>query len=555
MKYLYNILIVVFSISIFSCEDFEEVNTSPNDPEVVSSNFVLTYVLTETAKLYTGESGISSNIAGAMQYTQKGTQFNNSGPNYYAWSNESWSGYYNVLRNNQIIYNSAVEQDHAFFEAVSLVMRAYIFGFVADLYGDIPFSEALQASDDIFFPKYDDQKDVYVGVLSDLKKANELLSSVNASDSPIDASADIYYGGNPDKWRRFANSLRLRYVLRLDNKKSEISELNLESEFQDAAQFVFQSNEDNAIMEYIGTTEDNAAPGGLLRSSNPNFALKPAATLINQLVSTSDPRLERWVNPVLRKWDTSVSEVTTTTVTNIFGDEYTVELVPTNDESLDTDLYVGLPIGLPSLDAINYNIGDDDEFFNPERNPHISYLHDRFRMNYEELVNIKLMTYSEVQFILAEAALIGSYGVSGSPESYYRNGILASMNDWNVIQGASSFDFDAFYNQPSVDYSSASNPLERILTQKWLSSFESAEAWFDWRRTGYPDLQPGEVTEFGDALPIRYVYPSPNLDPSYLVNYEAAINKLEVTNFVPVGQSKDHAYSRMWLLQGTGKPW
>ncbi|GAA5225291.1 SusD/RagB family nutrient-binding outer membrane lipoprotein [Membranihabitans marinus] len=555
MKYLYNILIVVFSISIFSCEDFEEVNTSPNDPEVVSSNFVLTYVLTETAKLYTGESGISSNIAGAMQYTQKGTQFNNSGPNYYAWSNESWSGYYNVLRNNQIIYNSAVEQDHAFFEAVSLVMRAYIFGFVADLYGDVPFSEALQASEDIFFPKYDDQKDVYVGVLSDLKKANELLSSVNTSNSPIDASADIYYGGNPDKWRRFANSLRLRYVLRLDNKKSEISELNLESEFQDAAQFVFQSNDDNAIMEYIGTTEDNAAPGGLLRSSNPNFALKPAATLINQLVSTSDPRLERWVNPVLRKWDTSVSEVTTTTVTNIFGDEYTVELVPTNDETLDTDLYVGLPIGLPSLDAINYNIGDDDEFFNPERNPHISYLHDRFRMNYEELVNIKLMTYSEVQFILAEAALIGSYGVSGSPETYYRNGILASMNDWNVIQGASSFDFDAFYNQPSVDYSSASNPLERILTQKWLSSFESAEAWFDWRRTGYPNLQPGEVTEFGDALPIRFVYPSPNLDPSYLVNYEAAINKLEVTNFVPVGQSKDHAYSRMWLLQGTGKPW
>jgi len=60
---------------------------------------------------------------------------------------------------------------------------------------------------------------------------------------------------------------------------------------------------------------------------------------------------------------------------------------------------------------------------------------------------------------------------------------------------------------------------------------------------------------YGDKLPLRFFYPSPNQDPKYLVNYNAAVDRLEATPNVPTGQSKDHSYSKMWLLQGTGKPW
>src|SRR5690606_40816579 len=94
------------------CEDFEEVNTSPNNPENVSSNFILTYVLSETAKLYEEQGSYDSNISGAMQFTQKGTEFNSTGPNFYGWSNESWNSYYTILRNNQIIYENAIEEGH-----------------------------------------------------------------------------------------------------------------------------------------------------------------------------------------------------------------------------------------------------------------------------------------------------------------------------------------------------------------------------------------------------------------------------------------------------------
>lgn len=554
MKLLTFILIPILFVN-FACEDFEEVNTSPNNPEVVSSNFVLTYVLSETAKLYEEQGSYDSNISGAMQFTQKGTEFNSTGPNFYGWGNESWNGYYNILRNNQIIYEKSIEDNHPFFQGIALVMRGYLFGFLTDLYGDVPFTESLQASDDVFFPRYDDQKAVYVGVLNDLKRAAELLTDLDESQYPITASADIYYGGDAGKWLKFANSIRMRYAMRLYNKRGDITELDISKEFSEASSHAFKSNDDNAEMVFIGTTEDNSAPGGSLRSANPNFGVKPSLTLISVLRELNDPRLDRWTMPVLKKWDYSVQVPTNISVTNSFGEEFDVTLMPANSEGLDTSLYVGLPVGLPSIQAINYNIGDDQEAFDPEKNPHVSFLHPRYRMNRESFLNVKLLTFSEVNFLMAEAILKGDMGVSGSADEYYKEGIQASMEEWGVLSDAVDFDFESYYSNPAVDLGSATNPLENIINQKWISSWLRPEAWFDWRRTGYPSLETGEITQYGDAIPIRYIYPSPNLDPNYLVNYKDAIERLEVTGFVPVGQSKDHHYSRMWLIQGTGKPW
>lgn len=554
MKLLTYILIGTFLIAS-ACEDFEEVNTSPNNPENVSSNFILTYVLSETAKLYEEQGSYDSNISGAMQFTQKGTEFNSTGPNFYGWSNESWNSYYTILRNNQIIYENAIEEGHPFFEGISLVMRAYLFGFLTDLYGDVPFRESLQASENVFFPAYDDQKSVYLGVLNDLKEAVQRLSNLDESQYPINAGSDIYYGGNSEQWLKFANSLRMRYSMRLYHKRNDISELDIAQEFKEASSNAFQENTDNAEMVFLGTTEDNSAPGGSLRSANPNFAVKPALTLVEQLRGMNDPRLDRWVMPVLKKWDSNIQSPAERTVTNSFGEEYQVLYMPTNSKTVDTSLYVGLPVGLPSIQAINYNIGDDQSSFDPEQNPHVSFLHPRYRMNREEYLNVKLMTFSEVNFLMAEAITRGDMGVSGDAESYYKAGIRSSMEEWGVFSDAVGFSFDSYYSNPGVDLSAATEPLEYIMNQKWISSWLRPEAWFDWRRTGYPELATGEITQFGDAIPIRYIYPTPNLDPNYLVNYEEAIEKLEVTPYVPVGQSKDHHYSRMWLLQGTGYPW
>lgn len=546
-----------FLMPLSSCYNLDEMNVSPNSPEKVSSNYVLTYVLTETSKVYNNLGKEGENISGAMQYTQRGTDFNALRVNSYDWSPGSWSYYYHILRNNEIIYEKAVKDQHPFFEGVSLVMKSFIFGLITDLYGDCPYSESLSANDEIYFPKYDEQKNIYKGILEDLKTASGLLANVDVTATPIDASADVIYQGDPNKWRRFANSLRLRYCMRLYNKRSDMEAIgiNIVNEFNDASSFVFESNDDNAVMEWLGITGNDSAPGGPLNSANPGFGLKPCKTIVDKLKSIDDPRLQRWMLPVLRKWDDGVATETDITVDNIFGESKVVTYVPPMPPVQDTSLYVGLPPGLAGSVALDYNKGSDPSEYHSEKNPYISYIHDRYREDANEYVKVRLMTLSEVEYILAEAAYLGGFTISGSAEDHYKNGIQASFEDYGVEKAIGGFDFNTYYSNPDVDLATAPDKQERILEQKWLSLWMGIESWFDWRRTGFPDLQTGPVTMYGDNLPLRFMYPSPNQDPKYLVNYNEAVERLEATPNVPTGQSKDHSYSKMWLLQGTGKPW
>lgn len=541
-----------------ACNDLSDINVSPNNVAEVSSNYILTYVLTEYSKSYNYLGRDGNNISGAIQYTQRGTDFGALRVNSYDWEPESWSNYYHLLRNNEIMYNKAIEEEHPFFEGVSLIMKSLIFGLITDLHGDNPYSESLKANEEIYFPKYDEQKNIYKGILEDLRAANGMLTNVNLELTPIDESADVIYGGDPDKWRRFANSLRLRYCMRLYNKRADMDAIgvNIINEFNDAISFVFESNDDSAIMEFLGVTGNNSSPGGPLNSANPNYGFKPCQTLVEKLISVNDPRLYRWLQPVIRKWDVNVTEETERTITNIFGESQSVIYTPTSiPDEVDTSLYVGLPPGLSGSIALDYNKGDDPNEYPSENNPFISYLHNNYREDANKFVDVKLMTLSEVEFILAEAAFLGDFNVPGSAEDHYRNGIEASFDDNAIDEATGGFDFDNYYNNPDVNLIDAPDKLERIIEQKWMSHWMGIESWFDWRRTGFPDLKTGPVTLYGDKLPLRFMYPSPNLDPQYLENYDEAIDRLENTPNVPTGQSKDHSYSKMWLLQGTGKPW
>jgi len=553
---IYSLTGILFLLS--SCYDLDEMNVSPNNAEDVPNNYKLTYVLTETSKVYFKLGKEAENISGVMQYTQRGTDFNALRVNSYDWSPENWSYYYILLRNNKLIYDKALEDNHAFFEGVALIMKSFIFGMITDLYGDCPYSESLDANTGVYFPKYDEQKYIYKGILNDLKKASELLANIDVSVTPISSSADVIYHGDPNKWRKFANSLRMRYCLRLYNKRSDMEAVDIDivKEFNEASGDAFTSIADDAIMHFLGVTADDSAPGGPLNSPNPGFANKPCKTIVDKLKSLNDPRLYRWLNPVLRKWDSSVTEETIRTVTNIFGESKDVTYVPLNPSyTLDTALYVGLPVGLSGSIALDYNKGDDTNDYHSEKNPYISFLHDRYRKDADDYVNVKLMTYSEVEFIMAEAAVLGGFNVVGSVEDHYKNAIKASFADYGIEDAINGFDFDAYYNNPDVDINQATNKQERIIEQKWMSLWMGIESWFDWRRTGYPDLKTGPVAMYGDKLPLRFIYPSPNLDPKYLANYQEAVDRLERTQYVPGEQSADHSYSKMWLLQGTGKPW
>ena len=150
------------------------------------------------------------------------------------------------------------------------------------------------------------------------------------------------------------------------------------------------------------------------------------------------------------------------------------------------------------------------------------------------------MTYAEVCFIKSEAA---QNGWGGSSAVSYINGVRAALSQYGVGYG----DASAYLAQQKVQFN---NTLEQIIEQKWLALWLSPESWFDFRRTGYPDFQLGPGTLFPKS-PLRFIY-SDDEQLNNLDNWTLASDKLVETSY---SQQKDHQYSKMWLLQGTDKPW
>lgn len=545
MKMISRIVKLSLALSVLgmvSCKNLTELNVNPNGttPESVNPTFLMTEVLTETAKDYLklgyGESGIFS---GVMQQTQLDA-FSDA-TNDYSWSDQNWDGYYGLLNDNKKAYDRAEAQSNDFIMGVSLVMKSFLFGLMTDLWGDIPYSAALngdKGGTGDLMPVYDAQKDVYTGIISDLKTASGLLAKGNSGA----ADWDVYYNGDAAEWQKFAGSLLLRYYMRISSKLPDVAKAGVESVVSSGS--FFKSNSDDATMGFLGTNADNSWPDNLKFdiTNGSNFRrIKMCATFVNVLESYNDPRLGVWAAKVqIPIVITNTASTNADTVIN--GVRYIHPAAIPAGTLVDTDPnYVGIPPSIgsePSWYNLNPTPGQKSE------NPHVSYLNDIYKNASGPLLRARLMSFAEVDFILAEAALKG-WSVGGDAETYYNAAVKASLDTWgvggnygNYIQGA------------AVAYNGT---VEQIMTQKWIASWSAAqEAWFDYRRTGYPDLQAGPNAK-RKKLPVRYVYSSEELNLN-ATNVNNALKDLKATNFSgPEGVNS--AWSKIWLLQDTGKPW
>jgi len=201
--------------------------------------------------------------------------------------------------------------------------------------------------------------------------------------------------------------------------------------------------------------------------------------------------------------------------------------------------FAGVTISHPKVQIFNMNTA------NPAQgtvNPYASHLNDRYKKTADPLVLMRLITAAEVNFILAEAAMRG--WAAGSAENYYSQGIQQSFNAWGVGSQFSGYLARAPYKG-----------LGSIMEQKWLASWTTAqESWFDWRRTGLPVLKTGPSAA-RPALPLRWDYHYTNEISKNPDNAAIAIGKLQPTQYKGTDQSNNSAWSKMWLLQGTGKPY
>lgn len=556
-------LMYMFSIVGGCKKTLIRTNQNPNGASLESANpaLVLSYVLTQNAQIY-NDLGFGD-LMGVMQYTAKdgwASAYNN-----YRWDGDNpWNNLYHTLKNNEYVYERAVQEGNELVKGISLVMRAEMFGLLADQYGAIPYEDALKGDAETggterTFPTYTDQETVYMEVLENLKEANIILSKPQSEYFQLVTNGDTYFNGSAAKWRKAANSLALRYYMRLSEKLPQIAKEGIEEIAADPSQFpVMESNADDMISDYarFKTTITNDP-------DQTNYRRVKLGGFFGELLSKfQDPRAEKWVKKVeifLHYLPNSSASEGYITDTVVDGENKKVRYVVSSEllskgysvNSINQDPnYVGIPVGVGAPQTYNMYSGGEQA----AENPHVSWLAEVYKKTTSAPIETaKVMTAAEVHFIFSEAKAVKNWTNKDAEEEYYR-GIEESFNTWDT-KGYSDY-----ITLPDVVYD-PSKAQDQIVTQKYIHNWSSAqEAWFDWRRTGIPDLHGGSganASTLAPELPLRFYYPKDEQQLNF-ENMSKAAELMEKTQYSSSGETGydfNSPWTKMWLIQGTGKPY
>lgn len=462
-------ILLVFT-SLFSCTDkFEEINTDPNRPNDVTPGILLGQMQYRI---------VNNSIQASRSFTHELMQVHapRSSPGgqglhrYVVQPGQAvWTGFYDRLTDVEDIYKISDRLKENNYKAIALVYKSWAYSILTDLYGDVPYSQAIKASEGNFSPAFDKQKDIYIQILKDLETANTLFNDTKALTYGGDLvyNANVLSGGRNvgiQKWRKFANSLRLRLLLRISKRDGEV---NVNQQITSilanpTTSPVFTANADDAIFRYPGT----------FPYFNPYFQARTlewrdgtyfTKFFLNHMNAINDPRRAIWVTPVI-----------------------------VNGQSV----YQGIDSGYPT--SLEYIVGRNSSY------PDV--------LKTSPLLGV-MMTFSEVEFIKAELALKG-FNTGKTAKAHYDAGITASMVQWGATMPA------GFLNTAGVAYNAtgtAAQQLEQIILQKYYAYFfVDYQSWFEKRRTGYP------VLPRGTGIPVENVFPSRVPYPTYLQSLNAS---------------------------------
>ncbi|MCE7065904.1 SusD/RagB family nutrient-binding outer membrane lipoprotein [Dyadobacter sp. CY326] len=440
--------IAIASLSVFlaGCQDeLEEVNENPNEAISAQPDYLLANAIKSNADVILGSDASMETTTLFVQHWAK-IQYTDVDKYTVSIANiqNIWTNLYSQgLTDFTEIIRIGEETGNVNYQAVGLILKSWSFQILTDLYGDIPYSEAVKI-DQTLTPKYDAQKDVYLGLLNDLKKASELI---NTTGSPI--AGDVVYGGNLTKWKKFANSLRLRIAIRISDKDPQTAKAVIAELAADKSQLI-SSNDEIAQLVYQASPNQN--PVARDRETRDDYRV--SKSVIDKLQELKDPRLAVFANK-------------------------TVDATPTG--------YIGVTNGLPADSASKLGFTKT------------SKLGDYFVAPTSPAV---FLSYSEVLFNLAEAAQKGF--ITDKPAELYKAAITASLQQFKV----NSADIASYLAQPSVAYS-PTNYKKSIGEQKWLALFgQGPEAYTEWRRLDYPQLKPAYAGVLGGKIPVRLLYPT-----------------------------------------------
>lgn len=483
----YKALLLLLAGMMACTGDFDEMNRNPNNPTQVTPQYLLPQAIQTSIDNYWGNKTRNErlNFDHAMSWVGYFTRniYENEGDNYNVQPSvniKNWEVFYTdgLINFHKIVTISGADASSPdpTYEGIGIGMKAWLFSIMTDVWGAIPYEEALSGTGatPVYAPSYSTQEEVYSGIIADLKTANEKLDG-----SIKTIPGDILFKGNAMMWKKFFNSLRFKLLNRQVHKVSS-SAAEMQAMLDDPATYpMIESNEDIAQLAYGSYPTQNPWHDVLVRQGRTDWNI--SSTLVDRMKALGDTRLEVYATPG-----------------NLAGGEI-----------------LGHPNGLPgnvATEYLGYSAVVNEDFFAQVNSPAV------------------LMTYSELLFVKAEAAMDGD--ITGEDaQALFEAGITAS--------------FDQYGLEVPADYVSNLGAVskENIMTQKWIALFgEGVEAWTEFRRTGYP-LMPAPDSRAlflnDGVLPTRLMYPST----------EYSLNAAKVAEAATLNGGPDDMKTALWWVE------
>ncbi|MGZ5243955.1 MAG: SusD/RagB family nutrient-binding outer membrane lipoprotein [Bacteroidia bacterium] len=463
-KYKARISVLLLGMFMFSaCEkDFLEVNENPNNPPSATVNLVLPNAQGYLAYIVGGQYQIFGSFL-AQHWTQGPVASQYKDYDRYSIPNTTferpWTNLYSgTLTDLQYVIDQSANTDQKNYAGIAKVMQAYTYQVLTDLYGDIPFSQALKGNEGVISPKYDSQEEVYNGLI---KLVDEGLALIDVTSDVHPGADDLIFHGDMEAWVRFANTLKLRIYMRQSEVRPNVAQEGIAA--MTAAGAEYMSEGDIAQVSFIDVQYNQnpvyAGQAGLGTNQN----LIASKTAIDEMIANNDPRIDVLYDPA-------------TTGTAAGGHRGMKQ----GGADTVTGVNTTTDYSRPGAAVGGYKGGAE--------------------------APVIFMTSAESFFLQAEAVARG--WMAGDAKALYESGIRESFSQL----GFADADADTYVAQAEVQLPTGNDAIKAIITQKWfaLNGNSSVEAWTEYRRTGFPDFLITSVSSrLGASEQLkRLLYPS-----------------------------------------------
>lgn len=503
-RLLYSISLVGLITLATSCGKgwLTDLASNPNQPSEAPGTLILPPILTGYASnvidgyndvgawmgFYSFSGGYSISVQTATYWVDQSTP------------RVTWDPIFNILKNAAYMEssNQGVENMENFV-ATAKILKALGYQYIVDAYGMAPYTDAFQGSAN-FFPKYDDGQAIYTACIAQLDSAINIIQNAGV-DAISMGTNDVMFGGDMEQWAKFANTLKLRFLVRQSNV---INAADAKAEIQKTADVGYL--EDDALVNpgYTNTAGKQSPlwgdlgtdPGGSLHSDGYNYR-RGGAAMVNFYKTNNDRRLFYVYAP-------DGSSPAKSAFFDLDDDFANYHGVYYGDRTTAADQNNGGTVGIGNGVMSGYD------------------------------ASVPLITAAESYFLQAEAVQRG--WMTGNAQELYEAGITASYvylyTQAGDSKASAEADAKAYYSQSKdlVGWGSSSNKIEAIVIQKWAASAitDNFEAWCEYRRTGYPNVSILPLSKYpantGRTIPTKFMYPKSEADRN-AQNYSAAVSK------------------------------